>query len=105
MRHGRADTNRRKFHDVIRQFEHHLRQAFHSAKERLSLFANRRYCHRKKHGKGDDLKNVAAHQRINDARGKYVHERFDQSLRMSFANLLDRLTRLRHKRDRRSRLG
>src|SRR5205823_13836910 len=105
MRHGRTDTNGRKFHDVVRQLEHHLRETFHSAQERFSFFANRRHRHREKHGEGDDLQNVAPHHRINDARGEYVHERFDQSLRMSFANFLEGLTRPRHKRDSQARLG
>src|SRR5207237_6286183 len=98
MRHGRANANGREFHDIVCQFEHHLRKTFHSAQERFSFFADRRHRHREKHSKGDDLENVAAHQRIKYARREYMNERFDQSLRMSLANLLDRLSRPGDKR-------
>ena len=40
MRHRCADADRREHHDVVGEFEHHLRKALHRAHDRLSFFAD-----------------------------------------------------------------
>ena len=71
----------------------------------LALFPNGRDRHREKHGEGDNLKNVATHQRINHAGGKDVYQRFDQGAWRNLTNLLDDVALITNQRNADAGLG
>src|SRR5436309_1997449 len=89
VRHRRADAKRREHHDVVGEFEHDLREALHRANDWLSFFADRRDRHGEKHGERHNLKNVAVHHRFDDAGREYMHDCFNERLRMTLADRFD----------------
>src|SRR5260370_16382312 len=88
VRHRRAHTDWRKHHHVVCELEHDLRKTVHRAHDRFPFFANCGHGEREQHTESDDLENVAAYHRVDHARRKRVHNRFDQRFGMA---LLDRL--------------
>ena len=89
MRHRCADADRREHHHVVRKLEHDLRQTFHRAHDRLTFFANSGNRERKQHAERDNLQNVAAHHRVDDARRKNVDDCLDQTLGVRFSDRFD----------------
>ena len=87
--HGSADADGGEHHDVVREPEHDLREAFHRAHDRPAFLADGGDGEREEHAERDDLEHVAAHHRVDDAGGEGVDEGFDERFRMGLADGLD----------------